>query len=224
MNDVGSTTSQRESANDSDIASSVGTAGGVDDAEVARDSGEAEEVATSGRDEASDTAVVGDSGVVDESAPGVDSSTNEAAPPEEISELDAVTSERDQYLDDLRRVSAEFANFRRQTERRNAEVAAQSGARIAESLLVVFDACEAASRQGIDGVEPIAAQLRTVLASEGLEAIHDDGEPFDPTRHEATLSEPADDTNTGPVVVETLRTGYAWNGRVLRAAMVKVKN
>lgn len=145
--------------------------------------------------------------------------------------LAALAAERDQHLEDLQRMTAEFANFRRQSSKRAAEVSAQAGARLAEALLVVFDACEAAARQGVEGVEEIAGQLTAVLTREGLEVIHDDGEAFDPARHEATMRDPADpdsddaaaDSVTGPLVAETLRTGYAWNGRVLRAAMVRVK-
>ena len=137
-----------------------------------------------------------------------------------VATLEAVTAERDQHLEDLRRVGADFANFRRQTEKRNADVA---GARVAEALLPVLDACDAALQQGVEGVEPIAGQIRLVLEREGLEVIHDDGAPFDPTRHEAAMSEPADDAQEGPVVAAVLRTGYAWNGRILRAAMVKVR-
>jgi molecular chaperone GrpE len=140
-----------------------------------------------------------------------------------VATLEAVTAERDQHLEDLRRVSADFANFRRQTEKRNADVTAQAGARVAEALLPVLDACDAALQQGVDGVEPIAGQIRLVLEREGLEVIHDEAEPFDPNRHEAAMSEPGDDGQAGPVVAEVLRTGYAWNGRILRAAMVKVK-
>ncbi|MBT5138615.1 MAG: nucleotide exchange factor GrpE [Acidimicrobiaceae bacterium] len=137
--------------------------------------------------------------------------------------LERVTVERDQHLNDLQRVSAEFANFRKQTDKRNAEFAAQAGSRVAESLLPVLDACEAAAHQGVAGVEPIGVQLRTELERAGLQLIGDQSEPFDPNRHEAAISEPADDDSEGPVVAEVLRTGYAWNGRVLRAAMVKVK-
>ncbi len=137
--------------------------------------------------------------------------------------LEAVTTERDQHLNDLKRVSADFANFRKQTERRNADVAAHASSRLAEALLPVFDACDAASQQGVEGVEPIATQLLSVLEREGLEVIADETEPFDPNRHEAAMSEPGDDDQQGPVVAEVLRTGYAWKGRVLRAAMVKVK-
>ena len=137
--------------------------------------------------------------------------------------LERVTVERDQHLNDLQRVSAEFANFRKQTDKRNAEFTAQAGSRVAESLLPVLDACEAAAHQGVAGVEPIGVQLRTELERAGLQLIGDQSEPFDPNRHEAAISEPADDDSEGPVVAEVLRTGYAWNGRVLRAAMVKVK-
>ncbi|NCG38229.1 MAG: nucleotide exchange factor GrpE, partial [Actinobacteria bacterium] len=69
----------------------------------------------------------------------------------------------------------------------------------------------------------VAVQLRTELERAGLQLIDDQSEPFDPNRHEAAISEPADDDSEGPIVAEVLRTGYAWNGRVLRAAMVKVK-
>lgn len=137
--------------------------------------------------------------------------------------LETTTAERDDYLDRWQRVSAEFANFKKQTEKRNADFAAQAGARVAEALLPVLDACDAAAQQGVEGVDPIAAQLRAELERAGLEVIATADEPFDPTRHEAAMSEPGDDGQEAPVVAQVLRTGYAWNGRVLRAAMVKVR-
>jgi molecular chaperone GrpE len=172
-------------------------------------------------------------GSADESAPD-ETVRDDAAPDEALSEdplsveelvdtLEAVTAERDQHLADLQRVSADFANFRRQTEKRNAEFAAQAGSRVAEALLPVLDACDAAAHQGVEGIEPIAAQLRGVLENAGLELIADEHEPFDPNRHEAAMTEPGDDGQETAVVAEVLRSGYAWNGRVLRAAMVKVK-
>lgn len=137
--------------------------------------------------------------------------------------LEAVTAERDQHLNDLQRVSADFSNFRKQSEKRNVDFAAQAGSRVAEALLPVLDACDAAAAQGVEGVEPIAAQLANVLQSSGLESIVDEGEPFDPNRHEAAMTEPGDEGQEVATVAEVLRNGYAWNGRVLRAAMVKVK-
>ena len=140
-----------------------------------------------------------------------------------VAALEAVTAERDQHLADLQRVSAEFQNFRKQTEKRNSEFAAQAGSRVAEALLPVLDACDAAAQQGVEGVEPIAGQLRGELERAGLQVIAEVDAPFDPNLREAAMSEPGDDGQDGPIVAQVLRTGYAWNGRVLRAAMVKVK-
>ena len=140
-----------------------------------------------------------------------------------VSALEAVTAERNQHLADLQRVSAEFQNFRKQTEKRNSDFAAQAGSRVAEALLPVLDACDAAAQQGVEGVEPIAGQLRGELERAGLQVIAEVDAPFDPNLHEAAMSEPGDDGQDGPIVAQVLRTGYAWNGRVLRAAMVKVK-
>lgn len=147
----------------------------------------------------------------------------EAADPDEPVSVEA---ERDAYLADLQRVTAEFANFRRQTIKRNTDLVAQAAARLAEALLPVLDACEAAVRQGVEGMEPVRSQLVGVLAGQGLEVIDGVDEPFDPTRHEAVMTAgPDDDSSADPAelaVVEVLRTGYAWKGRVLRPAMVKV--
>lgn len=151
----------------------------------------------------------------------------EAAPvltiEELVAALETVTAERDDYLDRWQRVNAEFANFKKQTDKRNAEFAAHAGSRVAEALLPVLDACDAAAKQGVEGVEPIAGQLRAELERAGLQVIAEVDAPFDPNLHEAAMSEPGDDDQDGPVVAEVLRTGYGWNGRVLRAAMVKVK-
>lgn len=142
--------------------------------------------------------------------------------PREPSALERLAAERDQHLNDLQRVTAEFANFRKQTEKRNAQTLRQAAARVMQAILPVLDACDAAALQQVEGVEPITAQLRSVLEAQGLEII-DQTEPFDPNRHEAAMSEPGDEDQTEPMVSEVLRTGYGFNGRVLRAAMVKVK-
>lgn len=139
-------------------------------------------------------------------------------------DLAAVTAQRDAYLEDLQRVTAEFTNFRRQTMKRNTELVAQAASRLARELLVVLDACEAAVAQGVEGIEALQSQLLGVLSAEGLTVLGTIDEPFDPGFHEAVMSEEStDDGQDAPVVSEVLRTGYAWNGRVLRPAMVKVR-
>ena len=140
-------------------------------------------------------------------------------------DLAAVVAERDAYLADLQRVTAEFTNFRRQTMKRNTELVAQAASRLARELLVVLDACEAAVGQGVEGIEALQSQLLGVLSAEGLSVLGTVDEPFDPGFHEAVMSEESgDDGQAAPTVAEVLRTGYAWNGKVLRPAMVKVRS
>jgi molecular chaperone GrpE len=138
-----------------------------------------------------------------------------------LDDLDRVTAERDAYLDDSRRIAAEFANFRRQVDKRNAEILEHAASALAEKLLPTLDACDAAVAHGATDVEPVLASLLNILEREGLVRIQPDGEPFDPMQHEAVMHEEGD--TEAPVVAQVLRTGYVWKGRVLRPAMVKVR-
>ena len=140
----------------------------------------------------------------------------------EISEeaVVALIAERDDYLDQLQRSKAEFANARRRLDERAEVQKAQAAANLVEKLLPVLDSCDAALGQGIEEIRPVSEALLEVLKGQGLELLDAVGEPFDPELHEAVLYEEGDGEQ---VVVETLRTGYRWNGRVLRAAMVKVQ-
>jgi molecular chaperone GrpE len=70
-------------------------------------------------------------------------------------------------------------------------------------------------------VEQVWSSLIGALQKQGLEALDLAGQPFDPALADAVMHEEGDGSE--PVVLEVLRTGYRWKGRVLRAAMVKVK-
>ena len=94
--------------------------------------------------------------------------------------------------------------------------------KMAEALLPVLDACEAAFVQHPAEIEPIFNLLLGELRKLGLEGMNLQDQPFDPNLAEAVLHEPGDGGE--PVVSEVLRSGYTWKGRVLRAAMVKVKD
>ncbi len=132
-----------------------------------------------------------------------------------------LAAERDEYLDALKRVKAEFDNFKKRTDRERGEVAARANAALADKLLPVLDACEAAIGHGATDVEPIFKSLLDVLEKEGLERMAGDDVPFDPNLHDAVMHEPGDGGE--PVVVESLRAGYLWQGQVVRPAMVKVR-
>jgi molecular chaperone GrpE len=139
----------------------------------------------------------------------------------EESELDILRRERDEFKDIALRVQADFENYRKRAATQLADEVDRSSGRLVEQMLAVLDACEAAVTHGVEGVEPIWSSLLGTLQKQGLEALDLEGKEFDPELAEAVLHE---DGEGGPsVVTEVLRTGYKWKGRVLRAAMVKVK-
>jgi molecular chaperone GrpE len=152
----------------------------------------------------------------------------EDADPGEVVDLDTALAQRDEYLTLARQVQADFENFRKRAMKQQADVAASAAARVVEGLLPVLDACDSAVLHGVDGVAPVHKQLLDALTKAGLEIVGGEGEAFDPNVHEAVMHEPAEPGTEGdghqPTIAEVLRTGYLWQGRTLRAAMVKVKD
>jgi molecular chaperone GrpE len=139
------------------------------------------------------------------------------------SDLVALQRERDDYLDTLRRLQADFDNFRKRTLKQQTDILERAAQGLVEKLLPVLDAAGlAANHGGGDVVAPVVGLLLDTLHREGLETIAPgDGAPFDPTMHEAVAHEPGD----GGVqeVVNLLRAGYRWKGTLLRPAMVTVR-
>jgi molecular chaperone GrpE len=167
-----------------------------------------------------DDLVVADEGPHDDTS-AEDTDLTEA-PPEDV-DLPTALAQRDEYLALARQVQADFENFRKRVVRQQADGVASATGRLIESLLPVLDAFDSAVAHGVEGVEPLQRQLLDVLAKAGLEVAPTDV-TFDPTIHEAVLHEAGDGASDGPAIVEVLRTGYLWQGRTLRAAMVKVRD
>lgn len=148
--------------------------------------------------------------------------TGSAAPVDDDLDLPTAIAQRDEYLALARQLQADFENFRKRSIKQQSDQATAAAARLVEALLPVLDACDSAVIHGIEGVGPIHKTLLETLTKAGLEVVATEGAPFDPTVHEAVLHEPGDGGE--PTITEVLRTGYLWNGRTLRAAMVKVKD
>ena len=148
----------------------------------------------------------------------------------DLAKLSQTESERDEYLDTLRRVQAEFENYRKRVIKEQTALVDRATSGLVEQLLPVLDSFELALKNldsaGSDdiesvrkGVELVYAELLGVLEKAGLSRIEAEGKPFDPNVHEAVMQEDGDGE---PVVTDVLRTGYTLKGRVLRPAMVKV--
>ena len=127
------------------------------------------------------------------------------------------------YLEDLRRVQADFDNYRKRMLREQTQLAQRASARMIERLLPILDNLESAISHGEGGagVELVHKELRRMLQEEGLEEIAAEGQPFDPRMHEA-FEAVEDDGVAEPTVRSVLRRGYAFKGQVLRAPMVSV--
>jgi molecular chaperone GrpE len=133
-----------------------------------------------------------------------------------------VTIERDEYRNALIRLQADFENYKKRILKQQTEHLERAAQGLVEKLLPVLDAADLAlAHGGGDDVKQITTTLVGALEREGLERIDPSGGPFDPTLHDAVAHEPSDEGEQE--VVEVMRAGYRWKGRVLRPAMVKVR-
>jgi len=132
-----------------------------------------------------------------------------------------LAAERDEFREAFMRVKADFENFKKRSDKNLNERVERATGQLVTQLLVVLDSCDAAVGQGVAEVEPIQKALLELLEREGLERLDPVGEAFDPNLHEAVMHEEGDGGEE-PTVIASLRIGYAWKGKVIRPAMVKV--
>ena len=138
-------------------------------------------------------------------------------------QLTLALRERDDYLDALRRMQADFENYKKRVAKQQAEVSARAAEMLVDRLLPAIDVADLAVAHGAsEDTKQVWTALLDALEREGLERIDPAGGEFDPTRHDAVAHEAAGD-GAAQEVVEVMRAGYAWKGRVLRPAMVKVR-
>ncbi len=146
---------------------------------------------------------------------------------EEVDELAAVTAERDEYLDQLQRSRAEFANYRRriEQERQILRDVVQRDA-LAQFLPVLddFDRGLAAIPESeradswVKGITMIQNKLIGILERAGIKEVEALHQPFDPAHHEAVATDPG---SKGETVVEVYQKGYRLGDLLVRPAMVK---
>ena len=183
-------------------------------------------------DELTDEADADDADEADdaEALEGIEADGVEAEEDAIAADLDKARAEAESYLDDLRRLQADFDNYRKRTLREQTARAASASQALVARLLPVLDNFELAVSSAersrdfdrmLKGVEMVFGELREVLEAEGLVRIEAEGKPFDPERHEAVIAVEEEDTEPG-MVVDIVRAGYELRGKVLRPAMVKV--
>ena len=140
---------------------------------------------------------------------------------DDIDDLASLAAQRDEYLDALLHLQADFENYKKRVAKQQADQLERAAEGLVEKLLPVLDTVDLArAHGGGEGADQIGSALVDVLAKEGLERVGEPEAPFDPKQHDAVLHEDGDGE---PVIVEVMRAGYRWRGRLLRPAMVKVK-
>ena len=141
--------------------------------------------------------------------------------------LAALEAERDEYLNDLKRVAAEFENYRKRVSRDQESLVARAHERLVKELLPVLDDLERALAAAEEheeakleeGVRLVHRELRSALDREGLAEIETNGH-FDPHVHEALLTQPSEAEEGS--VLEVIQKGYKLGNHVLRPARVVV--
>jgi molecular chaperone GrpE len=130
-----------------------------------------------------------------------------------------------EHLADLKRVSAEYANYRRRTEANRQAERDRAVGDVVKLLLPVLDDLDRAEKHGDleDGgpFTTIASKLRGSVERIGLVAFGEAGESFDPVHHEAIFQKPNPEV-TAPTVADVVERGYRIGEVTLRAAKVVV--
>ncbi len=153
--------------------------------------------------------------------------TEETAP--EQTELEKAEESIANLTDRLMRTAAEFDNFKKRSAREKDEVYSVAVCDTINKLLPVLDNLERAvtvtvddaESSVLDGVKMIKKQFEDVLTVIGVSAIDAVGNPFDPEKHNAVMTEESDqESNT---VLEEFMKGYLYkDDKVIRHSMVKV--
>ena len=145
-------------------------------------------------------------------------------------ELEQEKNRAQDYLNRLKYLQADFENYRKRVERDFKEQVQFGNERLVKKLLTVMDELELAieackktrnKKPVVKGIEMVSRNLKETLKNEGLENIEALGKTYDPTKHEAVANAP-DDTKPQGTVIEEIRKGFMFRGKVIRPSMVKV--
>jgi len=137
----------------------------------------------------------------------------------------------EEYLDRLKRVHADYDNYRKRVLKEQVDIILRANKELIEKLLPVIDSFEHALEMGGDlksaggefykGVKMIFGKLMDVMQKEGVSVINPVGEEFNPHICEAAITESVKEIEEG-TVLEVLRKGYKLNDFLIRPAVVKV--
>ncbi len=145
-------------------------------------------------------------------------------------EVEAVRRQLEEEKERCLRLSAEFENLRKRTQKEKEEFVKYANEKLILELIDIMESFERGlentkgsnnKEKLIQGMELIYKQLKNVLEKNGLVPIKALGEKFDPYKHEAMMQTPSDDNEEGTILEEFAR-GYMLNNKVIRYSKVRV--
>lgn len=149
---------------------------------------------------------------------------------EEEKKEDPLQQELDETKERLLRLSAEYSNYKRRSEKEKQETYVYAKAETIKELLPVIDNLERAlanETKDYDalkkGVEMTFSNLSAILQKLGIEVFGKPGETFDPNLHNAVMHVEDENYKTGEIV-DVFQKGYKIGDKIVRPAMVKSAN
>lgn len=141
---------------------------------------------------------------------------------DELTETERLATELEERTSDLKRLGAEYANYRRRAERDRQATVEMAKAQVAGQLLPINDDLDLARNHGDLEEGPLKTfgeKFASVITGLGVEKFGEPGDEFDPERHEAVQDMSSGDDK---VIGTVLRPGYLMGERILRTAMVVI--
>ena len=141
-------------------------------------------------------------------------------------QLEEQQKKNEELLDRLKRLQAEFDNYKKWFQKEKIEVIKYANGELLLSLLPVLDSFDLAMKHSNDkekflqGMKMIYAQLNSVLQSSGMQPIKAEGEKFDPYKHEVLMKESSEKEEGA--ILEEFQKGYTLHDKVLRHSKVNI--
>ncbi len=135
------------------------------------------------------------------------------------------------YWDQLLRLQADFANFRKRSEKEKMDAIRLGKILMLEKMISLLDIMEEALKHthgSVDnatlkqGFEMVIQEFSSLLKSEGAQPLKTVGEQFDPHLHEAVEQIETEEEDKNNIVLSEIQKGYTLNNQLLRPAKVKV--
>ncbi len=162
-----------------------------------------------------------------EAAEAEPTATAEAAEPtesaESVDEAEVLRRQLAERTEDLQRLQAEYANYKRRVDRDRVAVKQSGADAVLRDLLPVWDSINAADKLGelVGGFKLTADEFVRLAEKHGLVQLGAVDELFDPTVHEALMQLPSEASGE-PTIAEVIQHGYRVGDNLLRPARVVV--